>query len=89
MTTMETAEQRYMFDAAWQVERRRLAALETIWDPFTFSNLEALPVEPGARCLEVGGGNGSVASWLCERSGILVPRLPSAIGAPARLSSMA
>jgi SAM-dependent methyltransferase len=69
MKMMETVEQRYMFDAAWQAEQRRLAALETIWDPFTFRNLESLAIRPGAHCLEVGGGNGSVAAWLCDRVG--------------------
>jgi SAM-dependent methyltransferase len=71
MTTISTtaAAGRYMFDAAWQAEQRRLAALETIWDPYTFANLEALGVDRGWRCLEVGGGNGSVAAWLCARVG--------------------
>jgi 2-polyprenyl-3-methyl-5-hydroxy-6-metoxy-1,4-benzoquinol methylase len=70
MTIDQTGiEQRYMFDQAWLAEQRRLAALETIWDPFTFSNLERLGVAPGMRCLEVGGGNGSVAAWLCRQVG--------------------
>jgi len=60
---------RYMFEAGWQAEQRRLAALETIWDPYTFENLERIGVAPGWRCLEVGGGNGSVAAWLCDRVG--------------------
>jgi len=68
-TTQDTKDQRYMFDAAWQAEQRRLAALETIWDPYTFSNLDAVGVSPGWRCLEVGGGNGSVTAWLCDRVG--------------------
>ncbi len=69
MTTESTDAQRYMFDAAWQAEQRRLAALETIWDPFTRSNLESLELPSGARCLEVGAGNGSVATWLCDHLG--------------------
>ena len=67
--TRERNDQHYMFDAAWQAEQRRLAALETIWDPYTFSNLASLGIREGARCLEVGGGNGSVAAWLCRRVG--------------------
>lgn len=68
-TTQESNGQRYMFDAAWQAEQRRLAALETIWDPYTFANLEAAGVTAGWHCLEVGAGNGSVAGWLSERIG--------------------
>ena len=70
MTTESThPDQRYMFDQAWLAEQRRLAALETIWDPYTIGNIEALALPAGARCLEVGAGNGSVAVWLCERVG--------------------
>lgn len=68
-TETSTDDQRYMFDTAWQAEQRRLAALETIWDGYTLTNLETLDLPEGARCLEVGGGNGSVAAWLCERFG--------------------
>jgi len=68
-TEPRDAEQRYMFDQGWLAEQRRLAALETIWDPFTFSNIVSLGLQPGSRCLEVGGGNGSVAAWLCEHVG--------------------
>jgi len=31
--------------------------------------LEQLGIEQGWSCLEVGGGGGSIASWLCERVG--------------------
>src|SRR5690606_36441685 len=63
-------EQRYMFDQAWLAEQQRLAALENIWDPFTFANPEAIGVPAGARCLQVGGGNGAVAAWLCAKVGL-------------------
>ena len=70
MTTQPMGtEQRYMFDAAWQAEQRRLAALETIWDPYTFANIEKLDLPAAARCLEVGAGNGSVVAWLCDNVG--------------------
>jgi SAM-dependent methyltransferase len=68
-TESPNPEQRYMFDQAWLAEQRRLIALETIWDPNTIDNLEALNLPAGARCLEVGAGNGSVARWLCDRVG--------------------
>lgn len=60
---------RYVFDHSWEGERARLALLEEIFDPGTIRHLEALGVGPGWRCLEVGAGAGSVARWLCERTG--------------------
>jgi SAM-dependent methyltransferase len=69
MAVESTEAGRYMFDAAWQAEQRRLSALENIWDEYTFTNLKRVGVAPGARCLEAGGGNGSVAAWLCDRVG--------------------
>jgi ubiquinone/menaquinone biosynthesis C-methylase UbiE len=60
---------RYQWDNAWQQARQRLAVLEARFDPGTFRLLEALGVRPGDRCLEVGGGGGTIAAWLCERVG--------------------
>jgi 2-polyprenyl-3-methyl-5-hydroxy-6-metoxy-1,4-benzoquinol methylase len=59
----------YIFDNAWTEERRRLAALEAVFDPGTWRLLEARGVGPGWRCLEVGAGGGSIAKWLCGRVG--------------------
>lgn len=50
-------------------ERRRLELLEQCLDPITARSLDAIGVEPGWRCLEVGGGGGSVSRMLCERVG--------------------
>jgi SAM-dependent methyltransferase len=50
-------------------ERRRLELLEQCLDPITTGSLDAIGVEPGWRCLEVGGGGGSVARMLCQRVG--------------------
>jgi SAM-dependent methyltransferase len=50
-------------------ERRRLELLEQCLDPMTTRSLDAIGVEPGWRCLEVGGGGGSVTRMLCERAG--------------------
>ena len=47
-------------------ERRRLELLEQCLDPITTKSLDAIGVEPGWRCLEVGGGGGSVTRILCE-----------------------
>jgi SAM-dependent methyltransferase len=59
----------YIFDQAWHLERERLRALEDLHDEATFGRLAALGVGAGWRCLEVGGGAGSVARWLADRVG--------------------
>jgi 2-polyprenyl-3-methyl-5-hydroxy-6-metoxy-1,4-benzoquinol methylase len=61
--------QTYVFDNAWRQERRRLDALETIWDPWTIRNLNDLGVSEGWRCAEIGAGGGSIAAWLSRRLG--------------------
>lgn len=48
---------------------RRATALARMLDRGTLARLESLGVGPGWRCLEVGAGSGSIASWLCERVG--------------------
>jgi SAM-dependent methyltransferase len=54
----------YTYDHEWLEERRRLAGLETALDPGTRRYLTELGVKPGARCLEVGAGGGSIARWM-------------------------
>lgn len=56
----------YLFDRAWERERARLAALETLYDPVTVRHLASLGVGPGWRCLEVGAGAGSIARHLAS-----------------------
>jgi SAM-dependent methyltransferase len=63
------SEPRYIYDNAWSLARRRLATLESHYDPGTIRNLETLGVTEGWRCLEVGAGGGSIAEWLCARVG--------------------
>ncbi|HXK26284.1 MAG TPA: methyltransferase domain-containing protein [Myxococcota bacterium] len=53
--------------AAAEREKRRLDALARQLDPGTRRILRSRGVAPGWRCLEVGGGSGSVARWLAER----------------------
>lgn len=60
---------RYIYDQSWEQERERLASLEEHADPQTVRNLEALGVAEGWRCLEVGGGGGSITKWLSRRVG--------------------
>jgi SAM-dependent methyltransferase len=57
----------YEYEHAWEMERVRLAGLESALDPGTREHLARLGVGPGTRCLEVGAGGGSVAFWLAGR----------------------
>jgi SAM-dependent methyltransferase len=59
----------YSLDNAWEQARRRLALLEQLLDPLSQRRLAALGVSKGWRCLEVGGGGGSVTRWLCHQVG--------------------
>ncbi|WP_394847293.1 methyltransferase [Pendulispora brunnea] len=59
----------YLLDNKASRELERLEALQAVADPFTIRRLEAIGVREGWRCLEVGGGGGSIARWLCERVG--------------------
>lgn len=59
----------YLLDNAWEQQRQRLAGLEAWFDPGSIRHLTALGVTAGWRCLEVGGGGGSIARWLCQRVG--------------------
>jgi SAM-dependent methyltransferase len=55
----------YGLDNAWPGALERLRSLEQWLDPATARHLRARGVSAGWRCLEVGGGAGSVARWLC------------------------
>ncbi len=59
----------YILDNAWQLARRRLSLLEAQLDPGTVAHFEALGLGRGWRCLEVGGGGGSMVEWLCRHVG--------------------
>jgi len=59
----------YMFDPAWEQERARIGAGEELFDPATTHILESIGVDEGWKCLEIGAGGGTIASWLCERVG--------------------
>ena len=62
-----TSDGAYVPDQDWHKEGERLAAIEQLWDPGTRASIEALGIEPGWRCLEVGAGAGSIAAWLAEK----------------------
>ena len=57
----------YAYDHAWTDERVRLAGLEVALDPGTRAHFLRLGLASGSRCLEVGGGGGSMAFWLAEK----------------------
>jgi SAM-dependent methyltransferase len=52
------------FDHRLPLEVRRLRALESYVDPVTRAVIEAKGIRAGWRCLELGGGAGSIARWL-------------------------
>jgi SAM-dependent methyltransferase len=60
---------RYAFPHTGADERRRLELFEERLDPVTIRRIGLLNLAPGARCLEIGGGRGSIARWLCEYVG--------------------
>ena len=80
----------YVFDQAWQEERRRHEGMARLWDAGTFELLERLGVGAGWRCVEIGAGAGSVSRWLAARVGAqghvlatdLDPRLLEGIDEP-------
>jgi SAM-dependent methyltransferase len=59
----------YLLDHSWSGERERLQAIAATFDPGTRRHLSATGLGPGWRCLEVGGGTGTVAEWLCDQVG--------------------
>jgi 2-polyprenyl-3-methyl-5-hydroxy-6-metoxy-1,4-benzoquinol methylase len=64
---MTTKASTYLLDNAAAQAPARLAALADMFDATTRRHLLDRGIRPGWRCLEVGGGNGSIAKWLAER----------------------
>lgn len=50
-----------------ETEEQRLGLLEQIFDPVSCQRRSR--VQPGWRCLEIGAGRGSMASWLAQQVG--------------------
>jgi SAM-dependent methyltransferase len=59
----------YVFDNTREPSPERLSHLERVCDPATVSCFEKLGVASGWTCLEIGAGNGSIATWLSETVG--------------------
>jgi ubiquinone/menaquinone biosynthesis C-methylase UbiE len=60
----------YAFPHSAADESRRLQLFEERLDPLTKRRVERLGIGLGARCLEIGGGRGSIARWLSEAVGL-------------------
>jgi ubiquinone/menaquinone biosynthesis C-methylase UbiE len=60
----------YIFDNASAAEYQRLDLMSKILDPGTRASLTALGLREGWHCLELGGGDGSMTEWLCEKVGV-------------------
>jgi SAM-dependent methyltransferase len=56
----------YAFPHKATDESHRLHLLEQRLDPLTKRRVERLGISEGARCLEIGGGRGSITRWLSE-----------------------
>jgi SAM-dependent methyltransferase len=68
-TTRAAQHSRYLLDNASREAPIRFAALSALFDPGTIRHLQERGVGRGWHCLEVGGGGGSIASWLADRVG--------------------
>jgi len=59
----------YAFPHSAENESRRLQLFEQHLDPLTRRRIQRLGVGLGSRCLEIGGGRGSVTWWLSDLVG--------------------
>lgn len=66
--TRQAAE--YVFDNAGRNAEPRYRGLSDLYDANTIRFIERLGIDRGWSCLEVGGGGGSITSWLCARVGL-------------------
>jgi len=66
---MRSADATYLLDNAGGDAPDRLAALSVMFDPGTKRHLMDRGLTAGWHCLEVGGGGGSIATWLAEQVG--------------------
>jgi len=62
-------EYKYPLSNEWKGAQERLSLLEAWLDPWTIRNFGKLGIREGWRCLEIAGGGGSIAEWLCRQVG--------------------
>ena len=62
------ADQTYLLTNAAAETEVRFDGLAATFDPLTIGHLSSL-VRPGARCLELGAGGGSIARWMAGAVG--------------------
>lgn len=61
---------KYVFDNAGRDAEARYRELSRLYDENTIRHIERRGIDRGWSCLEIGGGGGSIASWLCARTGV-------------------
>jgi 2-polyprenyl-3-methyl-5-hydroxy-6-metoxy-1,4-benzoquinol methylase len=66
-TSRNSAQTTYLLDNAAHEAPARLNALAELFDCGTARHLANCGVDEGWRCLEIGGGGGSIAKWLADR----------------------
>ena len=59
----------YLLDNRAAAAQSRFAALSALFDDVTFRHIQALGLQRGWRCWEVGAGGPSVPNWLADRAG--------------------
>lgn len=59
----------YLLDNKGRHAEARYGALSELYDASTIHHMLRLGIKEGWSCLEVGGGGGSIASWLCSQVG--------------------
>ncbi|GAB3835590.1 class I SAM-dependent methyltransferase [Kribbella italica] len=59
----------YLFDTSSDLGLDHMDYLATVLDGPTTRFLDALGVQPGQRCLDLGAGGGSITRWLADRTG--------------------
>lgn len=69
MTAVREPDTPYAYDNDEPTASELLHALGSTLDAFTTARLIEAGVVPGARCLEVGAGAGTIAVWLAEQAG--------------------